>query len=601
MLKKLLSSYVFFILCSANCLGSTTVNAGAVSGIWTSAGSPYLIQGDIVVNQGQTLQIQAGVEVVFQGFYKFTVPGRIQCLGNAAAPVIFRASDTTGWAIDSLAPGGWAGFDLFDYTYQGTDTNRFEYCHIRDTKTGPLLYSQYMVLNNNRNLVVKNSKFYHNQRTASTSNAMLFNLTVDSVHHVVFEDNQFYDNLAARTIVSVIGYSSNILLNAISFLNNEFYQNTTGNVIYGMKLKGDFRFNSIHHNTQNGMYHGTVILEQDESSIYHNRFYFNTTGRLGALCLSKGNTVVDGNLICNNFLNYGNCGISDGGAALWLNGKFLQPDPDHTFLIKNNVIANNYSVYLSGGIKVYQCNARIVNNTIVNNASEDLGSGMTITAPYSDVVVKNNIFKGNSNVGQPLNSFLSDHDIYALSFGSLYLNYNAFELPLSQIVYLGSGSLPVDTNLNKIAQNPNFINPTASASNTDDATLRDFGIQWPSTMIDQGDTVGVFASPLDFKLSTRIVNNRIDIGAIEYNNFAQGFSESGNDQPKLILYPNPCHDELHWDSKEKVRQVEILLTNGQVKQLIPLAPNSSHIQVSELPAGYYFLRINQAVYPFRKN
>lgn len=581
--------------------GSTTVNAGAVSGIWNAAGSPYLIQGDVVVNQGQSLQIQAGVEVIFQGFYKFTVPGRIQCLGTASAPVIFRVSDTTGWAVDSLAPGGWAGFDLFDYTYQGTDTNRFEYCHIRDTKTGPLLYSQYVVLNNNRNLVAKHCQFYHNQRMASTSNAILFNLTVDSVHHVIFEDNQFYNNLAARTILSAIGYSGNILLNAITFSNNEFYQNTTGNVFYGMKLHGDFRFNSIHHNIQKGVYHGTMVLEQDESLMYHNRFFFNTTGRLGALCVNLGNTVVDGNLICNNFLNYGNCGISDGGAALWLNGKFLQADPDHHYLIKNNVIANNYSVYLTGGIKVYQCNARIVNNTIVNNASEDLGSGMTITAPYSDVFVKNNIFRGNVNVGQPPNSFLSDHDIYALSFGSLYLNYNAFDLPLSQIVYLGSGALPVDTQNNKIAQNPNFINPTASASNSDDATLRDFGIQIPSVMIDQGDTVGVHASPLDFKLSPRIVNNRIDIGAIEYNNFAQGINETSEAQPKLLLYPNPCQDELHWDSKEAINQVEILHLNGQVKEVIRVAPNASHIRVSHLPAGYYFLRIKQAAYPFRKN
>ncbi|MEI8194164.1 MAG: hypothetical protein WCG64_09885, partial [Flavobacteriia bacterium] len=47
--------------------------SGNVSGTWTTANSPYLVTGNIGVPAGQTLVIQPGVQVVFQGFYRFGV------------------------------------------------------------------------------------------------------------------------------------------------------------------------------------------------------------------------------------------------------------------------------------------------------------------------------------------------------------------------------------------------------------------------------------------------------------------------------------------------------------------------------------------------
>lgn len=48
---------------SAN--AQTTVPAGNVSGTWTKAGSPYKIQGEIIVPKGSTLTIQPGTVVEF--------------------------------------------------------------------------------------------------------------------------------------------------------------------------------------------------------------------------------------------------------------------------------------------------------------------------------------------------------------------------------------------------------------------------------------------------------------------------------------------------------------------------------------------------------
>ncbi|MGD8627132.1 MAG: hypothetical protein PVJ34_21535, partial [Anaerolineae bacterium] len=51
----------------------TPVPGGNVSGTWTAAGSPYLIEGDITVPAGATLSIEPGVNVIFQSWYALYV------------------------------------------------------------------------------------------------------------------------------------------------------------------------------------------------------------------------------------------------------------------------------------------------------------------------------------------------------------------------------------------------------------------------------------------------------------------------------------------------------------------------------------------------
>jgi hypothetical protein len=66
-----------------------TMVSGSVSGSWTSAGSPYLVVGNVLVIPGNSLIIQSNVQVRFQGPYDFQVNGTLQASGtvftNAAA------------------------------------------------------------------------------------------------------------------------------------------------------------------------------------------------------------------------------------------------------------------------------------------------------------------------------------------------------------------------------------------------------------------------------------------------------------------------------------------------------------------------------------
>ncbi len=76
----------------------TTVPAGNVSGVWAAAGSPYRVDGDIVVPSGQTLTIEPGVTVLFNSWYKLTVNGTLLAQGTAGNEILFTGpSPSPGW------------------------------------------------------------------------------------------------------------------------------------------------------------------------------------------------------------------------------------------------------------------------------------------------------------------------------------------------------------------------------------------------------------------------------------------------------------------------------------------------------------------------
>lgn len=76
----------------------TIIPGGDVSGTWGLTGSPYLIDGEIIVPTDSTLQIEPGIEVIFRGHYKMIVRGYLIAIGTDLDSILFTAADTvTGW------------------------------------------------------------------------------------------------------------------------------------------------------------------------------------------------------------------------------------------------------------------------------------------------------------------------------------------------------------------------------------------------------------------------------------------------------------------------------------------------------------------------
>jgi len=76
----------------------TIVPGGNVSGTWTALESPYLIDGEITIAEDDTLIIEPGVDVIFQGHYKLIVNGWLFAEGTETDSILFTAADTSeGW------------------------------------------------------------------------------------------------------------------------------------------------------------------------------------------------------------------------------------------------------------------------------------------------------------------------------------------------------------------------------------------------------------------------------------------------------------------------------------------------------------------------
>ncbi|MBU0520259.1 right-handed parallel beta-helix repeat-containing protein [bacterium] len=76
----------------------TIIPAGSVSGTWTLAGSPYLVEGEIAVEENTSLAIDPGVVVDFQGYYKLVVNGWLVAEGTAEDSIHFTAANPSeGW------------------------------------------------------------------------------------------------------------------------------------------------------------------------------------------------------------------------------------------------------------------------------------------------------------------------------------------------------------------------------------------------------------------------------------------------------------------------------------------------------------------------
>lgn len=140
-----------------------TYHSGNVSGVWLSSGNPHVISNDVLVPAESLLTLEAGVQVKFDGHYKFSVRGTLHAVGTASDSIIFiwnRPGDESsrGWGI------------RFDSSF--SDTNILRYCRIEHGYADdPLNSAPYDDMGGgvfcfNANVIIENCHITHN--SAST-------------------------------------------------------------------------------------------------------------------------------------------------------------------------------------------------------------------------------------------------------------------------------------------------------------------------------------------------------------------------------------------------------------------------------------------------
>lgn len=543
--RSLLIIFLAVIALTANC--QTPVPGGNVSGCWTPSGSPYDIQGSIMIPADSTLIIQAGVTISFQGHYKFLVLGRLLALGTEVSNILFTAdSPTTGW------------YGLrFNNTSSANDSSIIDYCTIQYGRaTDPEPWGGGIEFHNFSKARVSHCLLTNNYAAISGGG-----IDIDNCSPVI-SYNTFKSNLSDFAAATLCGGGGLSLFQSNSLIIGNVF---TSNTVYSSEGGGGAIFISG----------GTTLITGNTISFntsINNAFYGDGGG--GGI-FSDANAIISNNTISNN-----SCSgyVSRGG------GIFFYWNNSGTLV--NNTITNNSangSTACGGAIYCYlNCNPVITNNTIVNNYSEADG-GALYCYSSSNPVFRNCIFYGNKSAGNDNQVFLYDEDSDP-DFYNCDINGGVSAFGMNGNFYTGKYQDNIDGA-------PLFGWPSQGCGIAYDGTYSDWTLRGTSPCINAGDPTGTY--PLTDKGGNpRVIDGCIDIGAYEFLYALTIQTQSV--QTKVTLTPNPFSDHAMFQFNRNLEsgRLEIYDPSGKkVSIIVGISGGKVMIDRGTLRTGVYFYKL----------
>ncbi len=618
---------LFVVICAAFQLNAATnITTPTVSGHWTLAGSPYRVYNNISIPSGQSLIVDPGVSIIFQGIFSCGVAGDLQANGTALSPILFDVQDTTGWHIDTVGAtvGGWRGMHIFS---SSGDTSSLTFCNFHHLKNGSItvlsdIKAEECTFSENIGAIfdmestltsglfeIKKCTFSNNY---VTSGSLIKVASTSSTSEWYIHENLLFNNVVGR-MGSILNCTNSRLL----FFRNSIHHNTVDINAPGLLPSEDIRI----------MEFWSVLSMPCYAVLIENSIYENTSIYSAPIYCQYANVDFYRNYICNNrHLDTAYCAHAFGGGGLYLvgNGDFgnvFYPSPHSVYTVRNNIIANNYSALYGGGISIFNAQTLIANNTIVNNRAPRGGAIDMWMIDTVTTCIRNNIFWGNISDGPLYNNV----DVNLSAFNVVNLKYdhnwmprsfcNDFEIdtfpgyPQTQINMLS------DTTTNIIGSDPGFVMPTLTPNYTESAFTADFSLLPTSTCINKGIDTAVVAGSADFAGKNRI-QDTVDIGAFEFGalttpgpspsvamdtiikhccNIIIRYPPPADPtqikkavQRELNIYPNPATNLLFISCPEAKGTLSLVNVTGSKITEKPVNSNLTFFDIHTMPRGIYF-------------
>jgi parallel beta-helix repeat protein len=329
-----------------------TVVSGNAGGVWDLPGSPYWVEGDLVIPSDSTLVIEPGVEVRFRGPYRFLVNGALHASGTAQDSIVFT------W--DSPVPEDqWRGL-----RFVGSDnTCILEYCRIEHARSaaqfpdvrGAGVYCYVCSLTVRHCLIQYNVS--HNSNYNGTGGGVVSVNAWPLIEHCTIRDNQADSG------------------GGIAFLEDQ--SDTSGCPI----VRNSFISDNIAPYCGGGIYVGAFSTPVIENNIISGNLAGGFGGGGIALWTTNG---IHLRTVNNNIIS-GNSTSTDGG------GIYIRYDSS---VLVNNTIVGNSADSTGGGVYVLNFGGdtpQLLNTTIWgNSASRDssvsvLDVSTEVEITYSDV------------------------------------------------------------------------------------------------------------------------------------------------------------------------------------------------------------------------
>ncbi len=176
----------------SNLFADTNVS-GNKWGVWSLAGSPYIVTGNVSVPAGSTLTIEYGVRVKFNNGTLLGVNGTLIADGTPTDTIVFTANQV------SPSPGDWYGIKLYD----GSTNSVLDYCVVEYAGSGSseLIYVGLhgTASASITNSVMRNSAYYGIRVGNSSSPTITGNTITGNTNHAIYMNANCFPSFSNNT------------------------------------------------------------------------------------------------------------------------------------------------------------------------------------------------------------------------------------------------------------------------------------------------------------------------------------------------------------------------------------------------------------------
>ncbi|MCX6244183.1 MAG: T9SS type A sorting domain-containing protein [Bacteroidetes bacterium] len=537
-MKKTPVLFVILILCGFAASSQTHISGLiAANATWNVAGSPYIIDGNTLIQSGVKIIVEAGVTVKFSDNTTLLIDGELDAQGDASNHILFTSAST------NPSPGHWNNIHFSSTsppaTFNGDGTyasgSIMQYC---DLMYGGQLGLGMLEIDNTAPYIVFCSVQY------SSCDGIYLKKGYSKIHHC-----QISNNSGSGIYSTVTGiYSGTEIYSTRIFSNG-------GSGIYVADMYSKFisiKSCALTGNSGNGI-------------------YINSNGGSGS-----GTINIISDTIADN--------SADKGAGIYINGGFDINIFCNT--ISHNTGNNGSAIYLYMGYNPYDI--RISYNDIHNNTSWSgdviylmfYTSYTTLVELSSNSICSNTASSGNAVIYMKggINT-----DIYDVKYNTIRSNtgFTTFELSTFN-GHINQNNFINDTEYEIYNENPaGTVNVPAMDNywygiTTMDARIYDF--------FDNGSISVVYYSP--------VYADSIALAGCPQNILTH-LEPIRNTASGIKVYPNPSNDKITVETTmiNGNKRLSILNVNGQVMTEREISEPSVQIDISTFPAGVYFIRM----------
>lgn len=322
---------------------------------------------------------------------------------------------------------------------------------------------------------------------------------------------------------------------------------------------------------------GVISFSRGLPVVKNSRFENNQNPAVGSAANAGVGLVFENNyLYNNNMANSNRAQINMGPSG-----------EGQTQYFRNNTVIGNRANTRAGGIASSSL-VGVPNYAVIeNNTVKDNRYGITIVGVNSGGEIIGNTLLNNDSEGNPMlgGSGISISQTADTAANEIKIFDNIIRNHIWGITLIGNG-----TKINMGDASRNGGNVFADNANNDVTyalynnsanevtAIGNCWIENQSSTTSQVEDV-IYHQPDDSTL-----------GLVDYSNFTCNLNTTEVSKFKVEIYPNPVQNVLNIKSDEKIKNVEIINTNGQ----IVLQSKSKSFNVSNLNAGVYILKIVNA-------